>query len=123
MNVAKAFIPALFLGCALPAGAGDRLTLRVTPAVSFAPANLIIRTTVERDDANRAIEVVAESLRFYRSSEVTLDGRHSPRVTVLQFRGMPGGDYEVRAVLKGSSGQELASSQAHISIVGDNDRR
>jgi hypothetical protein len=123
MRVAKALIPVLLLGCTLPARAGDRLTLRVTPALSVAPANLIIRTTVERDDANRAIEVIAESPSFFRSSEVTLDGRRAPRVTLLQFHGMPGGDYEVRAVLKGSAGQEIASSQAHISIVGDSDTR
>ena len=32
---------------ASPTGAGERLALKVSPAVAFAPANLIVRTTVE----------------------------------------------------------------------------
>ena len=58
---------------AAPTGAGERLALKVSPAVAFAPANLIVRTTVEADSANRAMEVVAESRDFYRSSSVELD--------------------------------------------------
>ena len=46
---------------AAPTGAGERLALKVSPAVAFAPANLIVRTTVEADAGNRAMEVVAEA--------------------------------------------------------------
>ena len=116
-------VPVVFLGCTLPARAEpQRVSIRVTPAVSYAPANLVIRATVERDDANRAMVVEAESPSFYRSSEISLDGARAPRVTMLQFRGMPGGDYEVRAVIRGSMGEELAATETHVSIVGDTDR-
>ena len=45
-----------------PLGADQRLTLKVSPAVAFAPANLIVRTMVEADARNRAIAIVAESV-------------------------------------------------------------
>jgi hypothetical protein len=99
------------------ATATDRLAMRVSPAVAFAPANLVVRTTVEADAANRAIEIVAESEEFYRSSEIQLDGAHAPRVTQFEFRSLPKGDYVVRAVLKGQGGDELASVQRQVNVV------
>src|SRR5437764_1171254 len=96
MNV-KVLITALIVGSALPTFAGQRVSLRVTPAIAFAPANLIVRATVELNKDNRAIEIIAESENFYRSSEVALDGEQAPRVTLMQFKSLPGGDYHVRA--------------------------
>jgi hypothetical protein len=46
------------------AGANQPLAIKVSPAVSFAPANLIIRTSVDPDAYNRSLEVVAESDDF-----------------------------------------------------------
>jgi hypothetical protein len=98
-------------------GAGERLSMKVSPAVSFAPANLIVQTTVEADNANRAIEIVAESEQFYRSSEQPLDGDRAPRTTRFEFKGLPGGLYDVKAVLKGPGGHELASVASHVNVV------
>ena len=98
-------------------GASERLSMRVSPAISFAPANLIVQTTVQADTANRAIEIVAESEQFYRSSEIPLDGDRAPRTTRFEFKGLPKGLYDVRAVLKGQDGHELASVGAHVNVV------
>lgn len=118
MNV-KALLPALLIGATLPAGASERVSIRVTPAVAFAPANLFVRATVEANANNRSIVVIAESPDFYRSSEITLDGERAPRVTVLQFRSLPGGSYDVRAVLLDTAGRELASTETTVNIVGE----
>jgi hypothetical protein len=98
-------------------GANDRLSIRVSPAVAFAPANLVIRTTVEADSSNRAIEIVAESPDFYRSSEIRLDGERAPRTTMFEFRSLPSGAYSVRAVLKGQGGHKLATVERTVNIV------
>src|SRR5437773_10763610 len=90
---------------AAPIGAGERLALRVSPAVAFAPASLIVRTTVEADSANRAMAVSAESADFYRESDVQLDGENAPRTTQLEFRDLPPGSYEVKALLVDSEGK------------------
>jgi hypothetical protein len=112
---------AILCGAALlltaPLGASERLTLRVTPAVSFAPANLIVRTMVEADPDNRAIAIVAESADFYRSSEIQLDGDRAPRTTIFEFRSMPGGTYNVTATLFGASRQALTSVRQRVRVI------
>jgi hypothetical protein len=103
----------------MPSGArsGERLAMHVSPAVAFAPADLIVRTMIESSEANRAIEIVAESEDFYRSSEIPLDGQRAPRTAQLAFRGLPGGVYTVRAVLKGAKEEQLAETRQEINVV------
>lgn len=115
---------ALFLGllmgaAATAAGAGDiqPITMRVSPAVSFAPANLVVRTTIASDPENRAVEVVAESPEFYRSSEIQLEGDRAPRTSQFEFRSLPPGKYEVRATLRGSTGRERASVRQQVNVI------
>lgn len=98
-------------------GADERLSVRVSPSVAFAPANLVVRTTIAADPANRSIEIIAESTQFYRSSEMQLDGEHAPRTTQFEFRSLPEGMYVVRAVLKGQGGGELASVERQVNVV------
>jgi hypothetical protein len=117
-----------FLMCvmAMPVGAGerDRLAIRVSPAVCFAPANLVVRATIAADSDNRAVEITAESPDFYRSSEVQLDGERAPRTTLFEFRSLPSGTYEVTATLRGSSGTEIASVRRQVNVIasGGSDR-
>jgi hypothetical protein len=103
-------------------GATDRLSLRVSPAVAFAPANLIVRATVPANKDNRAIEIIADSDEFYRSSEIQLDGEYAPRVSRFEFRSMPSGVYSVRAILKDSRGEAIASTQQQVSVVSIDSR-
>ena len=100
----------------------NRLDIRVTPVVAIAPANLRVRATIEVNQSNRAIEIIAESDDFYRSSEIPLDGDRAPRTTQLEFRGLPGGIYAVRAVLKGANGV-LALARQEVNIVGSPQER
>lgn len=97
-------------------GARDRLTMRVSPSVAFAPANLVVKTTVEANEENRALEIVAESMEFYRSSEMQLDGDRAPRTTMWRFPSLPSGSYRVRAVLKGPGGQEIARTETNLDV-------
>ncbi len=104
---------------ALPLGAKEKdpMTIRVTPAVSFAPANLIVRATIECNAANRAVEIVAESEDFYRSSQIELNGDDAPRTTQFEFRSLPPGTYEVRAVLYGISGDPRAEVRQQVNVI------
>jgi hypothetical protein len=98
-------------------GASEKLSIRVTPSVAFAPAHLVVRTTIEADHQNRAVEIIAEADAFYRSSEIQLDGEHAPRTTTFEFRSLPTGMYSVRAVLKGQGGHQLASLERKVNVV------
>jgi hypothetical protein len=105
------------LAAPLGAGTPDRLTMRVTPPVAVAPANLYVRTTIAPDAQNRSIEIIAESGGFYRTSEVVLDGDNAPRTSEFEFRGLPGGTYTVAAVLKGANGAPLAQLLREVNVV------
>ena len=107
----------LMLTPTIPLGAGERITIKVSPAVSFAPANLIVRTMIVANADNRAVEIIAESTDFYRSSEIQLDGDKAPRTTMFEFRSLPQGTYEVRANLIGAGGQQRAWVRQQINVI------
>lgn len=109
----------LALAALIPFGArsAERVSMSVSPSVAFAPADLNVQTTVETNNENRSIEIVAESDDFYRSSEVPLDGDRGPRTMRLQFRSLPEGLYTVTAVLKGAGDARLAMTRREIKVV------
>jgi hypothetical protein len=119
MKVRVAFLGLLMSTAALPVGAGesDRLALRVSPAVAFAPANLVVRATIAADQSNRTVEIVAESESFYRSSEIQLEGDRAPRTSVFEFRSLPPGTYEVRATLRGSRGEDRSTIRQQVNVI------
>ena len=105
------------VAAALPLGAGERITMKVSPAVAFAPANLIVRATIVADADNRAVEVIAESDDFYRSSTMQLEGDRAARTNMFEFRSLPPGTYEVRANLLGSNGEQRATIRQQINVI------
>ena len=104
------------------AGADGRLSMRVSPAVSFAPATLIVKTLIEADAENRAVSIVAESESFYRSSEMQLDGDRAPRSTTFEFRSVPGGVYQVIATLVGARGETLRTVRQEVNVISTGGR-
>lgn len=99
----------------------ERLKLNVSPSVAFAPANVVVRTSIEPDAQNRAVEVAAESPAFYRSSEIDLDGDRAPRTNTFEFRDLPSGVYEVRATLMGPGDAIRATAHREVDITGNGD--
>jgi hypothetical protein len=97
--------------------AADRLALRASPEISYAPARLFVRATIAADDDNRAMEIVIDSLDFYRSSTVQLEGSDAPRVSVFEFEGVPSGTYVVSARLLDQQGEQIASARRQVSVV------
>lgn len=102
---------------AMPLAADEPLTIKVSPAVSFAPCNLLVRTYVAHNARNRAIEVIAQSNDFYRSSEVQLDGDQAPRTSTFEFRSLPPGAYDVKAILKGSDEEAWAIAHQQVNVI------
>jgi hypothetical protein len=111
------FAFALFLVSAVSVTAGQPLTMAVSPVQSFAPTNLTIRVHVEPDAGNRALEVVAESGEYYRSSLIQLDGDEAPRTILLEMRNLPVGDYDVRGTLINSAGRERSAVHKQVVVV------
>ena len=82
-----------------------RLRIEVTPRISVAPASVRVRAIVAPDAGNRALQIVADSGSYYRSSLVPLDGANAAQITETMLKNLPGGEYEVAVVLIGSEGQ------------------
>ena len=101
----------------LPAGSGQPLTLAVSPAHSFAPATVRIRARVEPNAENRLLTIVADGPNFYRSSDVQLDGEEAPKTVELWFRDVPGGDYEVSAILTTTSGRPRVTARSSMTVL------
>ena len=108
----------LLLTAVSPLGAVAKLALKVTPSVAFAPATLMVRTTIEPDAQNRTVEIVAESSDFYRSSQFELEGDRSPRTTMLELHGLPRGTYEVSATLMGPGSAVRARTKQEVEVMG-----
>ncbi len=88
---------------------GERLSMRVSPAVLVAPGSLTVSVIVETDAENRFLEVVAESPDFYRSSQIPMDGSNAPRLHVFHFTRLPIGLYQVTGKLIGAQGQRAVA--------------
>jgi predicted phage tail protein len=93
------------------------LSVQASPAIAFSPANLIIKTSVEPDPDNRAMEIVANSEEFYRSSVIAIEGDRAPKTTRVEYRGLPPGQYQVTVALIGAGGQQKARATTHINVL------
>ncbi len=114
MRKGAALVLGVFFVSAWPLKAGEPLNIGVSPGVALAPATVRVRATVEANPENRAIQIVAESLEFYRCSEIPLDGARAPRTTFVEFRDLPGGAYTVTAVLIRVHDRTTASQPLYI---------
>ena len=99
------------------AGAGEKFTMKASPEISFAPALLTVRTVIEPDPDNRALEIVIDSEDFYRSSLIQLEGDQAPRTSVIQFRSVPGGSYMISARLLGQGGESRAYLRRVVDVI------
>jgi hypothetical protein len=115
-------LAAFALLVASPLGAGEQLTIRVSPNVAFAPATLLVHAVAQPDAANRALQIQLVSLDYYRSSLIQLDGDQDAVTTMVRYEGVPGGMYEVRAMLLGSGGQKRATTARTVEILSNTGR-
>jgi hypothetical protein len=117
MTRVRTILCGLMLATTGSVGAGEKMTLRASPEVSFAPANLTVRLSIEADPDNRAIEIVIDSPDFYRSSRIELEGDRAPRTSVVQYRGVPSGNYIITARLVGQDGESRAYMRRGVDVI------
>ena len=122
-NSHRFWLAAALLTIAFPVNAGESITVAVSPRQSFGPTNLTVRVRVQPDADNRALQIVADSGEFYRSSQIQLDGERAERTVVVEFRGVPSGDYEVYGVLFNSVGHRRAMARQQASVLSQGGER
>jgi hypothetical protein len=123
LKVRAIFWGLLLVAAASPLGAGETMTIKVSPSVALAPATLFVRASVESNADNRAIEVVVDSPDFYRSSRIELEGADAPRTTVFELRNLPGGRYVVTTRLLGTSGKIRSALHQLVNVVSPDGAR
>ena len=111
------------LGMAMPVNGRAALELRVGPAFSFAPAEVRLQFLIAPDRENGALDVVAESEDFYRSSRVELEGERAPRVLSFRYQAMPAGEYSLRGVLLDRGGHERVMVEKQITVMSTGGER
>jgi hypothetical protein len=82
----------------------QRLDVRLSATVAFAPAVLRSTVFVEQDPANRMLRVSVDGENYYSSSDIALEGADSPRSHQILWRDLPAGEYQVSTELYGSTG-------------------
>jgi hypothetical protein len=107
----------ILIAGSLSLSAGGPLKMKVSPAVSFAPAFVRIQATIDADTDNRAVEITADSGDFYRSSRIQLEGDRAARTNIFEFHGLPEGEYEVTATLFGSDGTPRGQVKQTVTVV------
>jgi hypothetical protein len=98
--------------------AGDSLHIRVWPVTSMAPSSFTVRVMIARQPSNRWIKVTVESENYFGSSEGQLEGERSSRLRVVQFRDVPAGTYEVRAVVLDQDGDVTGAGHTTAMVIG-----
>lgn len=91
--------------------------IRVTPATSVEPANVLLQVVVERHADNRLLMITVDSGAFYWSSQRQLDGQDGPYLSVFTCKALPAGEYEVYASIVGSDGKVRGRASSRIVVV------
>lgn len=109
---------AVLLVAGVRSGSADNaISMRVSPKQAFAPVNLRVSVTIEPSADNRSVIIVADSDQFYRSSQIPLEGELAPRTINVEFKGIPGGEYEVSGTLVNSRGRQRAVTRQFARVL------
>lgn len=95
------------------------LVISVTPAQSFAPALLHVKVKIVVAEENRKLIWTIVGQDYARSSELQLDGADTPATLFLpDYKNVPGGDYEVSAVVTDTIGNVLQRGRTQVRVIG-----
>jgi hypothetical protein len=88
------------------------LKLHVRPTVGQAPMSVKVVIDVARDEENRWLVVQVESVEFYRSSRIQLDGSYAARIYERIYENLGAGSYVVTAGVFGNEGVRAQAARA-----------
>ena len=97
--------------------AQEPVRIAASPTFAFAPALLRVRVRVEPNAANRTLTITADSDGYYRSSLMELEGDTSEKTFFVEFKRVPAGQYQLSAVVRNGSGEDLAVATQGVSIL------
>lgn len=100
---ARLMLAALMIAAAVPvANTSEVVEIRLRGAYYPEPATVRVTVAVEPDAENRLLRIEADSDQFFRASEVALSGNQEKRLHELEIKGLPAGEYTLRAEVRSS---------------------
>ena len=99
------------------AGANEPLALRVSPAFSFAPANLVIQAKVDPDADNRSMEVIADPPNSTARAPLRSKASALPRRADSSFAACRLVSYQITATLVGADGRQRAIARQQVKVL------
>ncbi|MFN8062985.1 MAG: hypothetical protein U0Q12_27785 [Vicinamibacterales bacterium] len=90
------------------------LSLKLSSVAASAPAPLRTTVIVRPHDDNRLLRIAIDGDRYYRSSDIELEGAVAPLSHLVQWRDVPAGRYQVTVQLFGPSGSRAAVSREFV---------
>lgn len=96
----------------------DEVTLRLTPRFVSAPGYLRSLVRVVPNAENRVLRVAIDSNRYYRSSDIQLEGDSAPESHFVDFKGVPAGKYDLVVTVLGPGGDARVQRQLTFQVLG-----
>ena len=87
------------------------LALTVNPRLCMSPCTVRAKVIIEKHEANLTLRVRVDSGAFYRYSEIALHP-NSPVLFLLDYKGLPEGDYTIDADLVRHDGRSWVAGRA-----------
>jgi hypothetical protein len=110
-SVRRALLAILTICAVASAQSQERVEIRLRGRFYTEPATVQVTIAVQPDIHNRALLVAADGERLFRSSEVALDGEHSQRIHMVEFKNLPAGQYVLRAEVHSSNDVRAVAEQ------------
>jgi hypothetical protein len=102
-----------------PGDTSEVVEIRVRGHYFSEPATVQITVAVEPDADNRLLRIEADGDRYFRASELTLEGELDKRLHTLEFKNLPAGSYQLRAaVLSREAVRGQATQELFVTGVG-----
>jgi hypothetical protein len=95
-----------------------RVSLRLAPYVAFAPATVRATIRVPRHDDNRLLRVAVVSERFFRSSDIQLEGAEAAVSHQMIWKNLPAGDYVVVAEVYTATRRSAHRAAQELRVMG-----
>jgi hypothetical protein len=117
----RILLTALVRALAVPAAAQEpepeELWLSVLPQTCVSPCAVRARAVIAPHPDNRRLTLLADSLRYRRSSTVFLDGEYAARAHEMVFKLLSPGRYVVEVRLRRADGEMIVESYP-VSVSG-----
>lgn len=94
------------------------ISLRVLPSVCNAPCQVTLTVVVEKNDANRKVDLqlANEEGDYERNSQMDMN-EYAPRIVQLIYKGIPRGTYTFKATLRRNDGTIYTTTHS-LKVIG-----